>query len=202
MLGVGTILSMVLGVFGINTATKTGMRALAFIKYGIYAIIIASAAWFIYSKYNEWVETKEAVKNLQIENGKKEREILELRNNLKAQEEEIALLKKSNEIDNQISSDLAKEREELKDKQKTIEENRVKREAAVKSNPVRKITTVDPSTKKETIEIIELTPSQVEQEISQIRIDSIWEAYCNSNKPSSLSQTECSKILSSTPQQG
>jgi len=187
MIGITSILGM---FFGTSIKGYSIDKIGYFIKWLLIAIIVGFIAWFSYSHFSEYSDLlKTKVANEKI--------ILDQKQNIKQLQitnydlnEEIKLLRQSNKITEDSSSELQNKQLETVD---TFTKNRDIRKKA-EERVIKKAHEETSVSSNLSFEETDKRKMKLEDELSQIRINSIWKAYCSSNSPDPSTKDICSTI--------
>lgn len=173
---------------------------MSYVKWIVIGLLALGAVWLgskaldAYKSYTELVQTVEDQKkqindqDVKIQNLEGEKERLE---------NEIKLLKASEEISNEVTGEVNKVQEESKTTLTDIKEDRKKQEEIIKETKTVKVTKPAPkgSPTKTVTEVKNIAAEQIPEALSELRINSIWKSYCSSNRPRQESIDTCSEIL-------
>lgn len=164
---------------------------LTWIKWGIIAAIVAFLGFKVYGVYSNYIEMGKTIANQKSTIEEQKGTIGSLQQTNKDLSASLEIKDKSNKITEETATDLGSKNLSDTNKFSEIKDERIAKENAVKKNPVKKVVIKDKVSGKTVTVEERLTEPEVNVQISQIRIDTIWKAYCSSNKPLDSSTESC-----------
>lgn len=177
-------LKLIMGSYKVNY--------LSAIKNILLLTILSTAAWFVYDHFNTYLSMEKTIelKNKEIKNKESAIDTLKAENKIK--DEELEKLKESSQISDEVTGEDKKAKAAADDFFDKIRKDKAAEEAKVKSSKTP--LTLKKTTKKKTVSKangkttdndadsngIE-KPVSVSVKLSEVRLDSIYLAYCGSS---------------------
>lgn len=179
--------------------TATGTLWFRYLKWGIILAILSFIGYKGYDFYSSYNKQKETITNLNKTIKDNEKRIDYLQSENERLDKELKITKESQDITNTITGEIIETQDKSKTSLTDISESRKKQEEIIKETKT--ILVKKPAaTKKDkpTTEVKQIADNEVNAEISNVRISSLWKSYCSSNRPRVEDVDTCSNILKTT----
>lgn len=174
--------------------------AMSVVKWGLIASIFFAVSTSAWKFYNHYTELNTTITNQAAQMKKQESDIAFLRGEKETLEQQLKDQKGSEELTDKIALELDEKQQTSKDAiGSVVEERKVTEEKLItkKTVTVKKSTPSTVKGKADTVEKVDkvIADADIPDELSKIRINSIWKSYCSSNRPRAEDVEQCKIIL-------
>lgn len=170
--------------FGASVFGFSIVKIVSWIKWAVIAIVLSAITFYSYKFYSHYTGMSKTIATQEQKLKDNDNLIGSLKRTNKELADNLETKKQSADITEKAVSDNANKNLKETEKFNTIVKDRVEKETKLREKPIKRVTVKDSVTNKDTVVEKPMSADEVNQQISEIRIDSVWQTYCNSNKPS------------------